>query len=159
MSLSEGEEIDVEFASEPVPVSAAEREYIREPFVESMRRNSPDFSWDGAGMPEFKQRYNVMVADQAGRIWISREGPSVQNDPCTRPRDAEPGVAPIPCWETTRILEAFNLDGEYLGRLERPAGISFFGPHFTEDRMFAAIQHPDGIPMVKAFRIVFPTDS
>jgi len=154
----DGTEFTVDRYWEPVPYDPDELDYQRRALVAQFRRNLPDFSWDGAGMPTTKPAYGGITADDFGRLWVFRLGSGERQAECMDPDEWDPaeGGNPWqePCWRPEFIHDVFRVDGTYLGRVdsEGRVGVQHVGDGFvlsiTEDEM--------GTPQIKRYRIVLP---
>lgn len=152
----DGSRLEVFRDIEPVPVVPEEAEYRIERIGEMNRQRSPDATWSGGEIPASKPYFRMIVADQSGRIWVSREGPSRRNDPCTAPGDQVPGEPVVLCWEADGILDIFAPDGAFLGSLDRQEGMRLYSPFIDGDRILAGHEDEEGIFTVRVYRIVLP---
>lgn len=146
----------VERVTDPVPVHPDEADHRRRQIVQSISQRSPDFTWDGSGIPDTKPWYRMFIPDHRGRVWVSREGPATPVQDCTEPEDPRPGEPSVPCWEAQPILDVFALDGNFLGSLDRPEGLQLFGPFIRGDVMVAGHQDEMGVWKIRVYRIVLP---
>lgn len=146
----------VERATDAVRVQPELAEYQRRMLMQSMRRQNPDFDWESSGMPTTLPWYQLFVADQQNRIWVSRTGEYTQVEDCTQPEDVVQGQRSTPCWEPTRLLEAFDIDGNFLSGLDRPRGLVMVGPYIRGDIIVAGYEDELGVSKVRVYRIVLP---
>lgn len=143
---------------DPVRLEPDEADYHRRFLVAQLRRNLPDFSWNGAEMPTTKPAYDGLVADGAGRIWVTRSGAGIRADECIDPDSWSPedGISPWqePCWRPQWIIDVFRLDGTYLGEVQSDArvGLGFIG----DDYVLTTTEDDFGTPMVKLYRLHIP---
>jgi hypothetical protein len=95
----------VRWEEEPVPVTRADRDQVREAALGSLReparRNAVERWLDEAPYPAYKPAFSALFADRTGRLWI--QVPVMADSPSDR-------------WIV------FDVDGRSLARLESPAG-------------------------------------
>lgn len=91
----------LERAAEPIPVSTAERDGA----VEGLGRYATHPKMDLSRIPGTKPFFQSLIPDDAGNLWVLREGPSES-------------------W----FFDVFADDGAYLGRVELPVSPSLFPP-------------------------------
>ncbi len=155
---ADGSTTAVERYWEPVALKAEEADYERRLMVSQLRRNLPDFAWDGAEMPATRPAYNGFLTDRAGRIWVVRDGAGVRADECIDPDTWTPedGVNPWqePCWRPQQIIDVFRLDGTYLGEVQADEriNIAFIG----EDYVLSIAEDDIGTPLVRLHRLHVP---
>lgn len=98
----------VRWEEEPVPVTGADRERVRETALsaqrDTTRRNDLERWLDEAPYPAYKPAFGALFTDRAGRLWI--QVPTIADSPSDR-------------WIV------FDVDGRSLARLESPAGSRF----------------------------------
>ncbi len=155
----DGSTTAIERVTAPVPIDPNEAEWARRMIEIDQRAQAPDFSWDGEGMPATKPRIRSFVDDHSGWIWVSREGRGRRVDPCHESRDSmSPGEPYIRCWQSEPLLDIFDRStGEFLGSLDRPEGLSLFGPFVRGNLMVAGYEDEFGISKVRLYRLVLPS--
>ena len=142
----------IERATDPAPVSDAERADHRERLIRTMRNTDPNWTWNGPPIPEHKPFYQELLAGRDGRIWVrlSTEGHPVANvdhDP------ENPYSMPVNWVEPLRY-DVFEPDGTYLGAVVPPDGFSAFpDPIFDGDHVWAVTRDELGVERVVRFRI------
>jgi hypothetical protein len=148
---------------EPVTVSDAERDY----WTLLLPRRIPDdeaFSWDGR-LPEHKRPYEAFLGTYSGEIWVLREGRADPIPDCDSTALVEGSRGPMPqrCFEQAWLIDAFEIDGRYLGRILLPDGVlpggSPTGFPYTfvrGDTVIAMVTDEAGTAMVKRYRLVLP---
>lgn len=162
----DGSRTVVERYWDPVPVDPDEYESYEAYTTASIRSYHPGWSWNGPAMPEHKPAFTAFYPGKSGRILVVRRGPGERRDPgeCTEnptPQDfvdarENRGESVVGCWEATYIWDVFDVEGDYLGELQRP-DVDFSGiPFLDGDRMVAAIVDDLGVIRVKKYRIVPP---
>ncbi len=157
---ADGSEIAVERVVEPVPVQAEEADYRRDAMVAQMRRQIPDFEWDGEGIPATKPWIVGFIIEPSGRIWTMREGLGQKGVDCMEdPLTADPSDFGNQCWTPQLIYEAFNRDGEYLGALEMPHDTRMIAPSFNNGRMIALYEDEFGVNKIRVYRLVLPGEA
>jgi hypothetical protein len=158
---ADGSVIEVEKHGEPVPVSAEQKEWERRRALAFQRQyNDPGTTWDGAGMPDHKPAFFILITTFSGEVWVVRDEPSVRVTDCVEDPLGEPVAASRdrPCWTEARTIDVFGADGRYLGDLDLPAGIKLDGSLLSIDtpRVVAVVQDEAGTVMVKRYRLVLP---
>lgn len=146
----------VERVTEAVPIHPDEADHARRRVIASISQRNSDFTWDGSGIPETKPWYRSFIPDHDGRIWVSREGPAEPVPDCTEPEEIGGDGPYVPCWEARPLMDVFDLDGEFLGSLQRPQGTPLFGPVIRGDSVVAGHQDELGVWKIRVYRIVIP---
>ena len=144
---------------EPVPVPAEHAAYAIKLIEAQFRDVFPDYTYDGDPPRQTKPAYDRLDAARDGRIWVYRVGESEQPENCVDPSENVREAFQRPCWRDRRIIDVFAPDGDYLGELLRPEGLSFRAVFVAGDAYFAAVEDEDGLVMVKKFRIEIPGDA
>ena len=142
----------VERRVEPVPVDAGEAEWRRQRTIDSAREMDPTWTWNGPDIPDHKPFFSRIYADQSGRVWLLRPGPSNYVADC----DDNPGDQP--CWRSTSTSDVFGPDGRFLGNAELPNG-SFLAPstaYISDNVAVLRIEDEAGTIMVKRYRLMLP---
>lgn len=153
----DGEVTVVERYWDPVPVPPNHAKYLIARIEAQSRQMVPDWTYDGDAPATTKPAYSNLVVDRDNRIWVERAGASEAISDCVEnPRLDLAGALERPCWRQHTIIDAFTPDGEYLGEVQRPAGLTFKAVFIKGDHYYAAVEDEDGLVMVKRFRIVVP---
>jgi len=147
----------VEKEWQPVPLEADEAEWHRNDTTAEIRGMSPDWIWDGPGLPAVKPSFERLGADQSGRIWVLRAGPGIYNPECSE----DPEVDGPPCWTDTPLLDVFDLEGRFLGSVDAPVELDVFDdffvpPYVEDDLMISVVEDEWGTIQVKRYRLVLP---
>ena len=149
--------ITVERFWTPVPISDAEADYSIRTLTSSMRRiNSlPEWSYNGSAVPDHKPAYYSFYPTQGTRVMVVRHGPSHMLEGCdlafdlnTRPEG--------PCFEFERVWDMFDLEGNYLGEVQRPDAARLSTPFWRDDALWIVVEDELGTMMVKRFRFELP---
>jgi hypothetical protein len=140
---------------DPVPIGAAEAEYRKRWTTGSIRRNDPDWNWNGPPIPEHKPAYYLFTPSQSNHVLVVREGPSHRvQGPCDETyEDRGPSIES--CYEPERAWDLFDLEGNFLGEVIRPAG-RLFQPFFRDDLALIHVEDEMGTIMVKRYRLTPP---
>lgn len=152
----DGDRLRVERSWSPVQVSEPEREYHRARIRALLGSRNSRWSWQGGDVSDRKPPFDRIVADRSGRLWLRREGESVQRrHDCTKefenPRAARTYSS---CWVAPFSWDVFAADGRFLGEVEEPAGVRFtVSPFARDDRLAVALQGRDGVVRVKLYRL------
>jgi hypothetical protein len=145
---------------EPVPVEPAEAEWLRASTTAAMRRNAPEWTWNGKDIPATKPAYQRLHPDHSGRVWVARPGPAsrVAGD-CNENPEPE-NAREDPCWETPTSWEVFDQEGRFLGGADVPDGVgSYAGAYIKGDMFVVPVSDDMGTIMVKRYRLVYPGDA
>lgn len=160
----DGDTLIVERAYEPVAVDPDEKEWWRRYAVVATRRWVPDWSWDGAEMPDAKPAFTNFVPTPEGQIWVMREGPGEKVADCLEDLTVDNVDAAIGalCWSSTRIIDVFDRDGRFLGDVEPPDGDLWLISQgfFVRGRtVLIWVTDDAGVHHVKRYRLVLPGES
>lgn len=147
----------IERATNPVPVSDAEREYERNDVMRYMRGGYPDWSWNGPPIPDHKPYFKALLTGRDGRIWVrlSTAGQPVENEDHD-PDD--PWSDPV-TWPEPMRYDVFEPDGTYLGVVRAPDEFMRFRlPVFDGDHVWAVTRDELDVERVVRYRIVVGGD-
>jgi hypothetical protein len=179
---SDGRETVVRKAWDPVPVDPGERGFRADLAANQFRQMSPDFSIPESDVPDNKPAFTRLRPDRSGRVWVTRQGPSVPDAACTEASGGGSGMAimigssgganVVPsgsvmgggggdvedeqdCWANTHLFDVFELaTGEFLGTVPAPEQ-GFTRPLFVEDdTVLAAVTDEMGTVRLKKYRLV-----
>lgn len=153
--LRPGAPLRVEKAWEPVPVEPGEKEEAELRITRNMRRIDPAWKWSGPGTPDTKPAYENLFAGRDGRIWVEVAARSVLvEDIGYDPTD--PDAVPDE-WRERSVLDVFEDDGTYLGRVVPPEGFRTHPqPVFDGDRVWAVSSDDLGVQRVVRYRVTLP---
>ena len=146
---------------DPVLVDAEEAQYERDSMLAvEWGSLGNDFAIRG-DLPTQRAFYSRMQADDSGRIWVGRIGPAKKIEECTSLADMSEVDEPVPCWEPQLIIDVFNLDGEYLGKLtaEDLVPIGFGVSFISGETVVAGHQDELGTAKVRVYRLIIPDSS
>lgn len=154
----DGREVRVQRYWEPVPISADHRDFIRRSTIASARRTAPDFDWNGSEIPEHKTAYYSFYPTQGDRVLVVREGPSHLLEGCETTFDIAVGPEED-CYPPERIWDMFDLEGNYLGEVQRPRYAHLYVPFWRDDVLMLSVEDDLGTVMAKRFRFQLPGES
>jgi len=156
----DGTTLAVERRMQPVAVSPAEADWRRESTTASARTRDPEWTWNGPDIPDHKPYFDQLHADQSGRVWVHRSGPSTYYEDCSQApgyRALQGDAEPQPCWRAETLYDLFDVNGRYLGEVEFPPG---YAPHsetfIRDDLLLLSGEDDSGTIMVKRYRLVLP---
>lgn len=154
-----GETMAVERDVEPVRIADGEREEARFLLLALLRQRDPSFAWDGDEIPAVRPYYVGLIPDHSGRVWVSRQGPSLPVPDCDPPERRRGMRSYRSCWEPERLLEVYSLDdGRYLGPVMRPANTGLGSSPFVRgEHLVAATEDEAGTPLVTLYRVRLPS--
>jgi hypothetical protein len=117
-----------------------------------MRSMMPDWTWNGASIPETKPAFEDILVGRDGRIWIRVSTPGYRmEDPDYDPTD--PDAVPNE-WREAMAFDVFEPDGTYLGHVKAPETLSPYptpvldGPH-----VWAVTRDELGVNRIVRFRM------
>jgi hypothetical protein len=114
-------------AYEPVPVLSDEAAILRRRITRNFRNMVPGWDWNGPGIPDSKPAYSALLTSEEGRIWVR---PHVASERFMSPEEQADEEArqesPVNPYREAMFFEVFDPTGEYLGRVEAPAGFSIY---------------------------------
>ena len=138
----------------PIPIPDGHRAYQKTIAMGMLRQAEPGYQWNGPAIPSTKPAFIGFFGDHNGRIWVIRQGRSINLENC----DETGEDYTRPCWEDVFILDAFEESGRYLGQVEVPKGIhpTRHGSFIQDEYMIARLTGEDGVPYVKRYRLELP---
>jgi hypothetical protein len=153
--LRPGAPLRVEKAWKPVPVEPGEKEEAELRITRNMRRIDPAWKWSGPAIPDTKRAYENLFAGRDGRIWVEVAARSVKvEDTGYDPTD--PNALPDE-WRERSVLDVFEDDGTYLGRVVPPEGFRTDPqPVFDGDHVWAVSSDDLGVQRVVRYRVTLP---
>ena len=122
-----------------------------------MRRNEQDWKWNGPEIPPIKPYYYAFTVASDGGIWVAREGVGIHVGDCDEnPHPDTVSITRGRCWRSEVHIDAFDADGRFLGEIAEPnfGSTRFYRVHGRTVVTWGL--NPDGIPMVKRYRLVLP---
>ena len=142
---------------DPVGVQPEEADYFVRGLEARVRELDPEWTFDDE-VPANKPAFDGLFADRSGRIWVSRQGPGERAPGCTTDFWDPGWEDETPCWTAPRLLDVFDLEGNYLGDVVLPEGLDFDGRAYIEDDLFVTTLEDDlGTLRVMVYRIVVRT--
>lgn len=120
-SLASSRPVRVEREYEPVVVTDAEADDLRERITASMRRVDPNWAWQGADIPSTKPAYRDIQVGSDGRIWVSLSTAAEQIPEAElEPVDANEVNASRRTTREPIVFDVYSPDGRLLGRVAAP---------------------------------------
>ncbi|MGD8817536.1 MAG: 6-bladed beta-propeller [Acidobacteriota bacterium] len=152
---------------DPVPVDPEQADWERRATIARLRGRYPDFTWDGAGMPDHYPPYARLLGSESGEVWAVRNAPGVRVEDCVEdPLAAAETFNSTPaaersCWQDVYVADVFDPEGRFLGEVETPPGAFTypyyeFATHIDGDRVVMAVEDEAGVVRVKRYRLVPP---
>ncbi|HEX9700527.1 MAG TPA: 6-bladed beta-propeller [Acidobacteriota bacterium] len=153
----DGRVIITEKVADPIPISEEERDWEVRRTTASLRRDLPDWSWNGPPIGDYLPSFSSFTPDFSGRIWVRVRAASTPVADCDP--DPQPGEPAVPCWRRNFRYDVFGRDGRYLGPFDPPpeleqASLNF--AHILDNQLIATAQDEAGTIMVKRYRLVLP---
>jgi len=142
---------------DPVPVLPEEANWHERAATVNMVRQFPGWAWNGPAIPGHKPAFYRLLTDRSDRIWVLRPGPGQKQEGGVEDPFEDSQWWRNPYWIDTQTLEVFEIEGQYLGEVEMPEGLSFSPQPYVEGDMFVGyVEDGEGVPYVKRFRLVLP---
>jgi len=155
----DGSRTVVEKVWEPFPVSPEEADWHTRRLTALLRERAPDWTWEGPGIPARRPAFDALYADESSRVWVKRTGPAIHHPDCDPDPLAAAGAGQ-PCWESEILVEVFDLEGAYLGRVEWPDDVVLDRSTWIRgDTVLARGEDEAGTVRVKRYRLVRPADA
>lgn len=134
----------------PVSIDPAERDEDRERILFYMRRNDPDWTWNGPPIPETKAPLSGLFIGRDGRIWARIATPSARIPDQEVEVPSQPGW-PVDHFRSPTTYEVFDGEGRFLGRIsfERSAILM----EADGNAIWVLERNADGLPAVVRYRI------
>jgi len=150
----DGRRTVVERFWEPTAVLSEEAEAHRAAVTRYMREMDPDWTWNAEEIPATKQAFSDLIATVSGEIWVVRPGTGAPVPDCEEGDDS--GSTPR-CWTEARIVDAFGVDGRYLGEVELPDEVALRPPPYIDGTdVIARVEDDNGTVRVKRYRLELP---
>lgn len=140
-----------------VAVDPDEADWHRRSTTARMRRNVPDWNWNGPDIPAQKPAYRRLIPDRSGRIWVVRPGPGARVEGECDDNPAPDSARQDPCWRESVSWEVFDDEGRFLGVVGVPDEIGSPSAPYIEDDVFLAPAVDElGTGVVKLLRLHLP---
>jgi hypothetical protein len=150
----DGSVLRFEMELQPIPVSQGERAAEEERIARLMRNLDPSWRWNGPPIPATKPLIRAVYAGDDGRVWVRLHQPAEQVP--FHGSQASDGPSPIPIFREPTVLDVFEEDGRYLGRVTSPFDIAFAPqPVFRGDTVWAVTRDDLEVEYVVRFRVAF----
>jgi hypothetical protein len=130
----------------PPLVDGTERAQLRAEIEHFMRRENPDFRWNGPELPHDKPPINGLRVGLDGRIWVELSVPSeefVPDLPSGPTRNRPPLVTFRP---REKRWDVFEADGRYLGRIAASRGVTLYATR--GNRLWGVIRDANDVAAV-----------
>ncbi len=153
--LKPGAPLRIEKAWEPVAVASGEKDQRERQITRNMRGIDPSWKWGGPGIPDTRPAYESLYAGLDGRIWVEVAAPSVKVED-TDYDATDPNAIPNE-WQSRFVLDVFEDDGTYLGRVIPPADLRTHPqPVFDGDHVWGVTTDELGVQRVVRYRLTLP---
>ena len=154
---SDGTLVGVQMPSTAVPVEDKEREWWDKRTEVAIGSDAASWRRSGPPVPKTKPAFIDFFIDSDGRIWITRQGTGRKIPGGARGFDDRQEVLHNPCWYSTLMLDVFENDGTYLGRINLPKKWEFFQIDYAEGDLVAArASGTDQEPFAFLYRLKTP---
>jgi hypothetical protein len=143
--------ISIRHVAQPVAVSDEQRSVERTRIENFLRMIDPGWKYNGPDIPRVKPPYKDLRVGEDGTIWVQLSMPGERVAAAAPPPGAPSGRPALPDWIEPAVYDVFEPNGRYLGRVTRPAKVTF--TRMTGDRVWAVARDDDDVEIVKRFRI------
>ena len=153
--LPDGRVLRIERVVDPVAVTADERADQEEQATWGMKRTQPDWTWNGAPIPDTKPAFRGIETGLDGRIWVMVHQPAEPD--AERTPSEDPRARPPARWREPVAYDVFEPDGSYLGRVRAPPGLATYPrPIFRGDRVWGIVRDDMDVQYLVRFRVAVP---
>ncbi|MFC1529099.1 6-bladed beta-propeller [Gemmatimonadota bacterium] len=153
----DGTLVSVQMPGIETPVIDKEREWWTRRTEVALESDAAAWRRSGPPVPKTKPAFIDFFIDSDGRIWITRQGVGRKIPGGARGFDDRQEVLKNPCWYSTLILDVFENDGTYLGRIDLPKKWEFFQIDYAEGDLVAArASGTDQEPFAFLYRLETP---
>lgn len=155
LQRTDGPWIRIERDWEPVPVNSEEADTRRRQIRENFRNNYPGWSWNGPDIPANKPPFSGILVSEEGRIWVVVPSLSEEIMSVADAREEEEATGrPANRFGAPLAFDVFEPNGDYLGRVEAPLGMSLTPrPVIRGDLVWAVMRDELDVPQVTRFRV------
>lgn len=101
--------------------------------------NAAEWRRNGPEIPRIKPAFASLHLGTDGSIWVTRSGRGMKLPGCAEGFDDRRALAQAPCWGSRLLLDVFDRDGTYQGRVYLPADYVYFDIGWAGDKRFAAV--------------------
>ncbi len=145
-----GRALRIERDAAAIAVSDDERALEQETITANLRRNVPDWTWNGPALPDRKPPVRGLSVARDGRIWVRVATPSELIPEAERESQRPDGPPPARFREPP-VYEVFTRDGRFLGRVALPLRAQFV--EAEGDSVWYLERDVDGLPAVVRARV------
>lgn len=152
----DGTVLQIQRASNAIPVQAGEKANRREQTIWNMRQTEPGWSWSGPAIPDSKPPFRRVFAGQDGRIWVllNQEAEAIADEDVVE--STEPNARPATRWTEPVVFDVFEPDGTYLGAVRAPDGFSIYpAPVFDGDQVWGVVRDEFDVQYITRLRVSF----
>lgn len=151
----DGPVIEIGKKYEPVPVLAAEASIERKRITQNFRDNFSGWSWNGPPIPNVKPAYSGLMTSEEGRIWVRVHVASQRYMKAAEQRAEEARLErPVNPYREPVVFDVFDPTGEYLGRVETPAGFTTYPrPVIRDMTVWGVIKDELDVARLHRFRV------
>jgi hypothetical protein len=119
-TMQDGRPFRITRTIDAVPVQAAEKAAAEEGVVRNMRQTQPNWSWQGAAIPDVKPFIGTLTVAHDGRLWVQVSQPG-ERQPADPAEQREPGApAPVDRWSEPTVYDVIEPAGTWLARIAAP---------------------------------------
>lgn len=108
-------------------------------------------------LPLRKPFFAGIAADDRDRFWVIRAGRGKRWSACNDAAETVDEFRASPCWEDTYSMDAFRVDGTYVGTVALPVGAQLI-PHpvVRQDLVLIHVKGRDGNSILHLYRLIVP---
>ncbi|MFC1558960.1 6-bladed beta-propeller [Gemmatimonadota bacterium] len=153
----DGAFVHVQMPSIATPVNDKEWEWWDKRTEVALESDAASWRRSGPPIPKTKPAFMGFFIDSDGRIWVTRQGVGRKIPNCARGFEDRREVLNNPCWYSTLILDVFENDGTYLGRIDLPEKWPYFQIDYAEGDLVAVRAYStDNEPFAFLYRLKMP---
>ena len=156
-----GHVVKVQRYWDPIPISQEEAAYTKRYLESAVRQDLPDWRYSGPEVPPHRPAFASFYPDYSGRVMVVVYDETRRLEDCDdiiRDPDLTPGPGFRHCWPARYFWDAFDLEGDYLGRIDQPEG-TVTAPFFNGSTFLMAVEDEWGTIQVKKYRVVLPAEN
>ncbi len=149
----------LELRGQASAIAFGEGNWHRGRVAAAIKRGTAASGWlpNRDAFPLRKPFFAGIAADDRGRFWVIRAGRGKRWSACNDAADTVDEFRESPCWEDTYSMDAFRVDGTYVGTVALPVGAQLI-PHpvVRRDLVLIHMKGRDGNSFLQLYRLIVP---
>jgi hypothetical protein len=122
---ADGNSITVQMEWTPVSLADKEWEWWDRRTEAMLGSDAAQWRRQGPPIPRIKPAFISFYVGEDNRIWVLRLGEGIRIPGCARGFEDTRALRLLPCWTNEWLLDVFEGDGTYLGRVDIPRDYAF----------------------------------